>query len=110
MTEEKILEGLRKVCENIDLTTDESAAIMHEIMSGSATNAQLGAFLTALRMKGESIDEIPGFARIMREFSNRITPNVEGDLLDTCGTGGDKVKTFNISTISALIVGWVLSR
>jgi anthranilate phosphoribosyltransferase len=104
MTEEKILEGLRKVCENIDLTKEEAADIMREIMSGSATNAQLGAFLTALRMKGESIDEITGFAKIMREFSNRIEPKVEGDLLDTCGTGGDKVKTFNISTISALIV------
>ena len=100
----KILDGLNKVIKNIDLSTQEAEDIMHEIMSGKVTNAQLGAFLTALSMKGESIEEIIGFAKIMRKFANRIEPNVSGELLDTCGTGGDKIKTFNISTISAIVV------
>ena len=64
----------------------------------------MGGFLASLAMKGESIEEITGFARIMREFANRIEPNVQGDMIDTCGTGGDKIKTFNISTLSALTV------
>ena len=104
MTEESIVEGIKKVSHHLHLTTVEAEEIMREIMSGQVQDSQLGAFLTALSMKGEEIDEITGFARIMREFSNRIEPNVNGDLLDTCGTGGDKIKTFNISTISALVV------
>ncbi len=104
MSEEKIIEGLRKVSQKNDLTIEESEVIMREIMSGKVSDAQLGAFLIALSMKGEAIEEITGFARIMREFANRIEPQVNGDLLDTCGTGGDKIKTFNISTITALVV------
>ena len=104
MTEESIIEGIKKVCKQVHLTTPEAEEIMREIMTGKVHDSQLGAFLTALSMKGEEIEEITGFARIMREFSNRIEPNVNGDLLDTCGTGGDKIKTFNISTISALVV------
>ena len=104
MSELKIIEGLKKITQMESLTNEEAEDIMKEIMSGKVQDAQLGAFLTALSMKGETIEEITGFARIMREFANRIEPNVEGDLLDTCGTGGDKIKTFNISTISALVV------
>ncbi len=104
MTEENIVEGIRKVSQQFHLTTNEAEEIMREIMRGQVQDSQLGAFLTALSMKGEEIEEITGFARIMREFSNRIEPNVNGDLLDTCGTGGDKIKTFNISTITALVV------
>lgn len=104
MSEIDIIEGLRKVTNHVHLTEREAEEIMRKIMSGSVTNAQLGAFLTALAMKGETIEEITGFARIMREFAKRIYPQVNGDLLDTCGTGGDLIKTFNISTISALIV------
>ena len=104
MSEEKIIEGLKKISQNRDLTIEEAEEIMREIMSGKVLDSQLGAFLMALSMKGEGIDEITGFARIMREFANRIEPNVNGELLDTCGTGGDKIKTFNISTISALVV------
>ena len=104
MSEEKIVDGLKKITQKISLTSEEAEDIMRDIMSGIVKDAQLGAFLTGLAMKGESIDEITGFALIMREFANRIEPNVEGDLLDTCGTGGDKIKTFNISTISALVV------
>lgn len=104
MTEGCIVEGIKKVSQHFHLTTIEAEEIMREIMSGKVQDSQLGALLTALSMKGEEIEEITGFARIMREFSNRIEPNVNGDLLDTCGTGGDKIKTFNISTISALVV------
>jgi len=85
----------------------EAGEIMRDIMTGNVTSAQLGAFLTALAIKGESIEEITGFARVMREFANRIQPQVKGDLLDTCGTGGDSLKTFNISTITALVVAGV---
>jgi len=104
MAQVEILEGLKRVSQNINLTTKEAEAIMTEIMSGKVTNAQLGAFLTALNMKGETIDEIVGFAKTMRKFANSINPEVKGQLLDTCGTGGDKVNTFNISTISALVI------
>jgi len=104
MSEIDIIEGLRKVVNNVHLTEGEAEKIMRDIMSGNVTKAQLGAFITALAMKGETIEEITGFARIMREFANRIQPQVKGDLLDTCGTGGDSIKTFNISTISALVV------
>lgn len=100
----KIIEGLKKITQNINLSMLEAEDIMREIMSGKVQDVQLGAFLTALSMKGETIEEITGFARIMREFANRINPKVAGDLLDTCGTGGDKIKTFNISTISALVL------
>ncbi len=104
MSEENIIKGLKKIVGKVNLSTNEAENIMREIMSGKVHDSQLGAFLTALNMKGESIEEITGFARIMREFANRIEPHLEGELLDTCGTGGDKVKTFNISTISALVV------
>ena len=107
MSEINIIEGLRKVINNFDLTEGEAEEIMSDIMSGNVTNAQLGAFLTALAMKGETIEEITGFARIMRKFANKIRPQVKGDLLDTCGTGGASIKTFNISTISALVVAGV---
>ncbi len=99
-----IREGIQKLVESIDLTHDESQNIMKDILSGVATEAQIGAFLTALRMKGETIQEISAFARTMREFCTRIHPRVNGRLVDTCGTGGDQIKTFNISTISAFVV------
>jgi len=104
MEDSKIIEGLRKVSERNNLDAKEAEDIMKEIMLGRVSNAQLGAFLVALKMKGESIDEITGFAKAMRNFSNQITPKVQGDLIDTCGTGGDKIKTFNISTVSAFVV------
>jgi anthranilate phosphoribosyltransferase len=72
-------------------------------MSGEATNAQIGAFLTALRMKGETSDEITAFTAVMKQCCNRIHPTVKGRLVDTCGTGGDKIKTFNISTTAAFV-------
>lgn len=99
-----IREGIQKLVQRIDLTNDESQNIMKDILSGDATEAQIGAFLTALRMKGETIQEISAFARTMRKFCTRIHPRVNGRLVDTCGTGGDQIKTFNISTISAFVV------
>lgn len=103
MSEENIVKGLGKIVKHENLSAQEAQDIMREIMSGKVQDSQLGAFLTALAMKGETIEEITGCAQIMREFANRIEPKVKGDLLDTCGTGGDKIKTFNISTISALV-------
>jgi anthranilate phosphoribosyltransferase len=95
---------ISKLVEGSDLTTDEARDAMKTIMSGNATDAQIGSFLTALRMKGETIDEISACAGVMREFASRIDPKVDGTLVDTCGTGGDKIKTFNISTISAFVI------
>jgi anthranilate phosphoribosyltransferase len=95
--------SIRKLVECGDLTYEESTATMKEIMSGTATTAQIGAFLTALRMKGETADEITAFTSVMKECCHRIHPHVEGRLVDTCGTGGDKIKTFNISTTAAFM-------
>jgi len=99
-----IKKGIRKLVEGVDLASQEAKEIMKEIMLGRATEAQIGAFLTALRMKGETIQEISAFASVMREFCCRIYPKVNGRLVDTCGTGGDKVKTFNVSTVAAFVV------
>lgn len=76
---------------------------MSEIMAGEATSAQVASFLTALRMKGETVEEIVAFAETMRRFSHRIRPEVPGRIVDTCGTGGDEVKTFNVSTAAGFI-------
>jgi anthranilate phosphoribosyltransferase len=77
---------------------------MTEVMSGKTTNSQTAAFLTALRMKGEALDEIIAFASVMKNHCRLIHPKVEGRLVDVVGTGGDKVKTFNVSTAAAFVV------
>jgi anthranilate phosphoribosyltransferase len=99
-----IREGIQKLIEKTNLTFEESQEIMREVMSGKATNAQIAAFLTALRLKGETVEERVASAAVMREHCRRIYPRVEGRLVDTCGTGGDKIKTFNISTTAAFVV------
>ena len=99
-----IREGVQKLIEKTNLTFEESQGIMREVMSGKATNAQIASFLTALRMKGETVEELTAFATVMRERCRRIHPRVANRLIDTCGTGGDKVKTFNISTAAAFVV------
>jgi anthranilate phosphoribosyltransferase len=98
-----IREGIAKLVELQNLSSQEASQIMSEIMTGEATSAQVASFLTALRMKSETVEEIVAFAEAMRRFSRRIHPKVFGRIVDTCGTGGDKVKTFNVSTAAALI-------
>jgi anthranilate phosphoribosyltransferase len=85
------------------LQAEEAEAVMEQIMSGSATDSQIGAYLMALRMKGETPEEITGSARAMRNKASRVPVRSAGDLLDTCGTGGDKSGTFNISTTVAFV-------
>lgn len=84
------------------LTEAQAAEAMNAIMDGDATGAQIGALLASLRMKGETIEEITGFARVMRERAVSV-PTTRTPLLDTCGTGGDTVKTFNVSTAAAFV-------
>jgi anthranilate phosphoribosyltransferase len=85
------------------LQAEEAEAVMEQIMNGEATEAQIGAYLMALRMKGETPEEITGSARAMRSKATSVPVNIEGDLLDTCGTGGDSSGTFNISTTTAFV-------
>jgi len=95
--------AIAKLSKRQDLTQEEAEAAMDEIMSGGATPAQIGGYLMALRVKGETIDEIAGSARSMRRAANH--PPVHADnLIDTCGTGGDGLGTFNISTTTAFVV------
>jgi len=96
-----LLEAIAKVvrCEN--LSEDEAAAAFEVIMRGDATPSQIAGFVVALRMKGETVEELTGFARTARAVATRI--QVEGALLDTCGTGGDGLATFNISTLAAIV-------
>src|SRR5258708_3123726 len=96
-------DALVKLASAQALTADEAASAMGEIMDGTATPAQIAAFLTALKMKGETVEEITGCARAMRQRSVKIDPG-PGVVLDTCGTGGDGLGTFNISTVSAFVV------
>ena len=97
-----IREAIQTVAEGSDLSMEQAAAVMTQIMEGDATPAQFGAFVTALRMKGETPHEIAGMARVMREKSLRV--DFDGPLVDTCGTGGDAQHTFNISTAAAFVV------
>ncbi len=95
--------AISAVIDHRDLTAPEMQAVMHRIMSGEATPAQIGGFLVGLRMKGETVEEIAAAAAVMRELATKV--NVSGPhLVDTCGTGGDGVRTFNISTASAFVV------
>jgi anthranilate phosphoribosyltransferase len=98
-----IQQAIVKLIDQHDLTRAESAAVMGEIADGDATPAQVGAYLTALRMKGETVEEIAGAADVMRQRCDRV--HVERDVfVDTCGTGGDGQHTFNISTTAAFVV------
>ena len=86
-----------------NLSTDQMIAVMRQVMTGDATPAQIGGFLIALRIKGETIDEITGAATVMRELASKVKINQE-HLVDTCGTGGDGANLFNVSTASAFVV------
>ncbi|VVB98396.1 Anthranilate phosphoribosyltransferase [uncultured archaeon] len=96
------MESLAKLTGKKDLTTQEAEELMDKMMSGQLTGAQAAALLVALKMKGESEDEITAFARVMRRNAVRISPRAQA-LVDTCGTGGDSSLTFNISTAAAFI-------
>jgi anthranilate phosphoribosyltransferase len=114
MTSPIITEAVRQLVDRKDLSRIEAAAAMEAIMSGAATNAQIAAFLTALRMKGETVEELIGFAQVMRQKAVRIrvhddevagmTGTDREMLIDTCGTGGDATGTFNVSTATAFVV------
>ena len=98
-----IKEAIGKIVDRVDLTETEAEGVMREIMEGVATPAQIASYITALRMKGESVSEITGSARVMREKSLHV--RVDDPLVvDTCGTGGDRMQTFNISTTVAFVV------
>lgn len=96
-------EAIKAVVAGRDLSPSDVEDAMDAILSGEATPAQIAAFVVALRMKGESSDEIAAAARSLRKHCQSIHPNVDGPLLDTCGTGGDGLHTFNISTASAIV-------
>jgi anthranilate phosphoribosyltransferase len=109
-----ITEGIRRVVEGKHLSRSEAESLMNEIMSGQATDAQIASFLTALRMKCETVDELIGFAKVIRAKASPVRPQrIVGAaysgtdremLVDTCGTGGDATGTFNISTATAFVV------
>src|SRR2546427_5946154 len=114
MTSPIIIEAVRTLVERRDLTRIEAAAAMEAIMSGAATNAQIAAFLTAVRMTGETVEELIGFAQVMRQKAVKVrahgadvvaqTGTDREMLIDTCGTGGDASGTFNVSTATAFVV------
>ena len=100
-----LLPYLTRVVNREDLAAADAEAAMETILAGRATDAQIAAFLIALKMKGETSPELVGFARAMRRMAARVEPGIEGQaLLDTCGTGGDGRETFNISTVAAFVV------
>src|SRR5947199_233138 len=98
-----IKDAIAKVVDRQDLTEAEAEAAMQEIMEGQATPAQIAAYVTALRMKGETVDEITGSARAMRAKAVRVR-TTDSVVVDTCGTGGDGGGTFNVSTAVAFVV------
>ncbi|NYT01848.1 MAG: anthranilate phosphoribosyltransferase, partial [Methanosarcinales archaeon] len=93
---------LQKIVEGRDLSLEEAESLMDQVFDG-ATDAQIGALLIGLRMKGESVSEMAGFARRMRRAALGIRPRVQGALVDTCGTGGDGANTINVSTAAAIV-------
>ncbi|HSH43374.1 MAG TPA: anthranilate phosphoribosyltransferase [Arenicellales bacterium] len=102
MSNMTIQEAIQAISERRDLSSGEMTAVMNQIMTGEATPAQIGGFLIGLRMKGETIEEIAAAAGVMRSLSARVAVDVP-HLVDTCGTGGDQSKIFNVSTGSAFV-------
>ncbi|MBH0209202.1 MAG: anthranilate phosphoribosyltransferase [Nitrospira sp.] len=98
-----IKDALAKLADRIDLSAQEAETVLCEVMDGSATSAQIAAYLMGLRQKGETVDEIVGSARAMRSRAVRISVGAS-IVVDTCGTGGDGANTFNISTTAAFVV------
>lgn len=108
-----ITEAIKKVVDRVDLTANEAELVLDQIMTGQCTDAQIASLLTALRMKGETVAELTGFAKVMRRKAARVNPHTTvsaeiGDtereaLIDTCGTGGDVSGSFNVSTATAFV-------
>ena len=94
--------AIKQLVDNIDLDENTAVESMRQIMTGKVTAAQISAFLVALRMKGETIDEIYSCAKVMREMSFKV--QAPDGAVDTCGTGSDGTNTFNISTVAAFVV------
>lgn len=94
---------LTKIISGIDLSSDEMAEVMTEVMTGKLSAIQIAAFMVGMRIKGEAIEEIASAAKVMRNHSNLVSLNNRDFLIDTCGTGGDSLQTFNVSTVSAVI-------
>ena len=109
-----INEAIKKAVDRVDLTAEEAESVLEQIMTGQCTDAQIASLLTALRMKGETVAELTGFARVMRRKAAHVRPHTTvsaemGDtereaLIDTCGTGGDVSGSFNVSTATAFVV------
>ena len=97
-----IKKAIYKLLNRENLSLDEAKDVMDEIMGGKTTNAQIASFITALRMKGETIDEITACAMVMRRYGLKLAH--EGDVLDIVGTGGDEANTFNVSTVSSIVI------
>src|SRR3954466_15556529 len=96
-----IKEAIARLVIREDLSEQEAAAAMQDVVDGEATPAQIGAFVTALRMKGETAEELAGLTRTMRRSA--VPVEIEGDVVDPAGTGGDGKGTFNISTVAAIV-------
>lgn len=96
-------DALPKLLARTDLSREEMLAVTRQVMAGELTPAQISALLVALRMKGETVDEITAAAQVMRELSTKVTITDTAHLVDTCGTGGDGIQTFNVSTVSAFV-------
>jgi anthranilate phosphoribosyltransferase len=94
---------LNQVISGQDLSFADMQAIMHQVMAGELTQAQIAGLLIALRIKGETVDEIAAAASVMRELSSKVHIQDAANLIDTCGTGGDGIQTFNVSTVSAFV-------
>src|SRR5580658_5472261 len=100
-----LLPYLERLAEGENLSADEAQSAMQTILDGKAPPAQIAGFLMALRVHGETVDELVGFARAMRQTAVRVDLGLPGEtLLDTCGAGGDSAGTFNISTVAAFVV------
>jgi anthranilate phosphoribosyltransferase len=101
-----ITAAIAKVITGTDLSDEEMEGVMTAIMTGTVSSAELAAFLVAMRMKGEAVNELTAAARVMRQMAEKpvVKPGAGGVLLDTCGTGGDAKHTFNISTVASLVI------
>ncbi len=96
-------DALNQVLNRQDLSREQMLAVMQQVMSGELTSVQISALLIALRMKGETVDEITAAATVMRQLSTKVEIADKTHLIDTCGTGGDGIQTFNVSTVSAFV-------